>query len=210
MDVVQLPIDRLNEAPWNPNRMDQAMMDRLRESISRYGVVSPLVVRPVGGGWEVLSGNQRLKVLRSMGFRRVPCVVVDADDGRARLLAQAMNDLHGEDDLGLKGELLKLVLESVPRDRVLSLLPETAASLRALVTLSQADIASHLIAWQKAQAARPRHLMLHLTERQLETVEEAIRLVMPGKMTPGRDRPSRRGTAIYLVCLDYLERRKPH
>ena len=209
MNVAHLDIDQLTEAPWNPNHMDQAMMDRLRESISRYGVVAPLVVRPMSGSYEVLSGNQRLKVLQGMGFRHVTCVVVDVNDAEARLLAQAMNDLHGDDDLGVKGDLLKVVLETVPESRVLSLLPETAGSLRALATLSKTDMAEHLMAWQRAQAARLRHLLLHLTEKQMETVEEAITLIMPRVMALGSDNPNNRGTAIYLLCRFYLERRQP-
>ena len=209
MNVAHLDIDQLTEAPWNPNHMDQAMMDRLRESISRYGVVAPLVVRPMSGSYEVLSGNQRLKVLQGMGFRHVTCVVVDVNDAEARLLAQAMNDLHGDDDLGVKGDLLKVVLETVPESRVLSLLPETAGSLRALATLSKTDMAEHLMAWQKAQAARLRHLLLHLTEEQMETVEEAISLIMPQVMALVSDNPNRRGTAVYLLCRFYLHRRQP-
>jgi len=209
MNVVHLPLDQLTEAPWNPNHMDRAMMDRLRESISRYGLVAPLVVRPVSDSYEVLSGNQRLKVLQGMGFRHVPCVAVDVNDAEARLLAQAMNDLHGDDDLGVKGDLLKVVLETVPESRVLSLLPETAGSLRALATLSKTDMAEHLMAWQKAQAARLTHMQVQLTSKQMETVEEAISLIMPQVMALVSGNPNRRGTAVYLLCRFYLDRRQP-
>ena len=68
MQLTDLPLDQLFEAPWNPNRMDQAMLDRLKESITRFGLVSNLVVRPTGNCcYEVLSGNQRLQVLRDLG-----------------------------------------------------------------------------------------------------------------------------------------------
>ncbi len=52
--------------------------------------------------------------------------------------------LRGQDDLGLKGSLLKKILEEIPEHEVLSLLPETADSLRTLASFSQADIAQHL------------------------------------------------------------------
>ncbi len=97
MEIVDLPLDQMREAPWNPNRMDPAMLARLKESLSRYGLVHPLVGRPLGDGTcEVVSGNQRLQVLRDMGLTTAPCVVVELNDVHARLLAQALNRLQGK------------------------------------------------------------------------------------------------------------------
>ena len=41
----------------------------------------------IDGTYEVLSGNQLLKVLREMGVTLVPCVLVDVDSADAKLLA---------------------------------------------------------------------------------------------------------------------------
>ena len=66
------------------------------------------------------------------------------DDAEARLLAQTLNRLHGSDDLGLKAELLQSVLQDLSQAEVLSLLPETAASLQALGSLSQEDLVTNV------------------------------------------------------------------
>jgi len=50
MEIINLPLDQLCEAPWNPNRMEEEMLSKLRRSISRYGLVENLVVRPSAGG----------------------------------------------------------------------------------------------------------------------------------------------------------------
>ena len=103
MKVIDLPLVQLREAPWNPNRMEPAVQARLRTSVSRFGLVVNLVVRPLDDdSYEVLSGNQRLHLLQELDYANVPCVVVDLDDASARLLAQALNRIHGEDDLGLR------------------------------------------------------------------------------------------------------------
>ena len=136
-------------------------------------------------------------------------MVVNLDDAGAMLLAQALNGLRGEDDLALKGALLKAVLSSVPGNEVLSLLPETTESLQSLSSINETDLAEHLQAWDKAQAARLRHMQLQFTDKQLETVEEAVSLITPKVKANGFDNPNTRGNAFFMLCRFYLDRRDP-
>ena len=209
MQVDELSIERLEEAPWNPNQMDDVTLKRLTESIKQSGLVEPLVVRPTEDHhYEVLSGNQRLKAINGLGFKIVPCVVVDLNDAEAMLLAQALNNLRGEDDPVLKGNLLKTILTSVPENRVISLLPEDKESLRSLTSFGQTDLAQHLQAWEQAQATKLKHMILQFTEQQLEAVEKAVNNIMPDVKKDNSGSPNKRGTAIYLLCKYYLERIK--
>jgi ParB family transcriptional regulator, chromosome partitioning protein len=204
--VTNLPLEQLNEASWNPNQMDQPMLQKLRESLTRYGLVQNLVVRPLDiNHYEVLSGNQRLQVLRELQRSPVPCVVVDLDDAHSKLLSQALNRIQGEDDLGLRAEMLREVLEQVPEAEVLRLLPETTQGLAALASLGQQDLASYLQNWQRSQIARLKHLTFQSTPAQLEVIEEALARVMPQAGKTGGDNPNPRGNALYLLCRTYLE-----
>ena len=204
MKIVDIPIDQLVPAEWNPNQMDSAMQSRLRESVKRFGLVENLVVRRVGqGSHEVLSGNQRLQILKEMNSETIPCVVVDLDDGRARLLAQALNRIEGEDDLGLKAELVRNILKEIPTSEVLDLLPETGESLNALASLGEGDLTLHLQNWEKSRAVKLHTLQLRLTEDQLHIVQEALGLA-------GSDEPKSRGhnqrsAAITAICNTYLK-----
>ena len=187
--------------------MDEPMVDRLSESIDRYGMIQNLVVRRTGEGtYEVLSGNHRLRTMREKGATTAPCVIVELDDSRAKLLAQALNRVQGEDDLGLKGEMVREVLETIPQSEVLSLLPESAASLEALSRLGQADLAEHLRAWQHAQAARLHHLIFQLSANQVKVVEEALEGVAAEAVDNDGGAPNRRGNALFLLCRFYLQR----
>ncbi len=208
MKTIDINLTELRPAPWNPNQMDEMMIARLRESISRYGLVEPLVVRPLDGSlYEVLSGNQRLRVLQDMDLGSIPCVIVELNDIKAMLLAQALNSLRGEDDLALKGALLKEILSSVSEGEVLSLLPETTESLKSLSLINEMDLAENLKTWEEAQVARLRHMQLQFTDKQLETVEKAISLVIHEAKENGFDNPNIRGNAVFLLCKFYLERR---
>jgi len=209
VDVIDLPLDLLHPAEWNPNRMTPASLARLRESLARFGVVSNLVVRPLAeGSYEVLSGNHRLGLLKEMGQKTAPCLVVDLADAQARLLGQALNHIQGDDDLGLRAELVREILKDLPQEEVLSLLPESAESLTALSSLGQEDIACYLRAWQRAEPARLKHLTVQLTLAQQGVVDEALTRFMARARERGGDSPNLRGTALYLLCLDYLQNQR--
>jgi ParB family transcriptional regulator, chromosome partitioning protein len=209
MNITYIRISMLYGATWNSNRMDDDMLEKLKESLVRYGLVNPLVVRLIADSqYEVLSGNQRLRVIREMGVPYVPCVIVELDDNQAMLMAQALNGIRGEDDLTLKSILLKKILSSIPEDNVLSILPETSDSLQALSSLSQSDLAEHLQAWEEAQAVKLKHMQLQFTRPQLDTVEEALSLILPKAKDAKSDNPNNRGNAMFLLCKFYLDRRQ--
>lgn len=207
MRVVEIPIEAIGAPTWNPNQADEDTRCRLRHSIERFGLVVPLVVRAVSENrFETVGGAQRLAVLRELAVPSAACVVVEADEARAMLLAQVLNHIHGEDDLGLRAELLRKMLESLQQGEILAMLPQTAGSLQALAALGQQDLAEHLRAWQQAQAARLRHFQVQLTEAQLSVVQEAVARVMPQAKAADTGNPNLRGRAIYLVCKRFLER----
>ena len=100
MKLVDLPVKQLLDAPWNPNRMDRSMSERLRRSVQHFGLVENIVVRSrPDRTYEVVSGHHRLEALRELEHTTAPCVVLDLDDAQTRLLAQALNHIQGEDDL---------------------------------------------------------------------------------------------------------------
>ena len=205
MRVRELPISALGAAEWNPNAMDASALDLLRASIQRFGMIVPLVVRPLStDSFETIGGAHRLKILTELDIVTAPCVVVEADDAEARLLAQALNRIQGEDDIGLRAESLRCILDRLSHEEVLSILPETTESLNELATLGTANLSEHLQAWQEAQAARLKHLTFQLTPDQLEVVEEALERTMDGAAKPNAN-PNRRGNALFKICKTFLK-----
>ena len=205
MNIQHIPIEQIKEAPWNPNCMDEGMLRHLRRSFERFDNLMPLVVRQLEPVlYETIGGAQRLAVLKEMAVTDVPVVIVNADDADARLLCQALDHISGEDDLGMRAQLIREVLETRSQEEVLALLPETAESLATLVSLGQEDMAAYLKAWEQAQAARLKHLTVQLTPAQQKVVEEALGRFMSQAKEVRGDRPNTRGTALLLLCQAYL------
>src|SRR5579862_4942025 len=128
----QLPLGLLVESEWNPNRVPPSLLSKIRRSIVEFGVVENLVARPhpsERGVFEVLSGNQRLRVLRELGHASAPVVVVELPDAEARLLAQTLNRTRGVDDPEAYAALLERTLAELDVSVVSGLLPETEATI---------------------------------------------------------------------------------
>ncbi len=86
MEIVDLPMNSIIAAQWNPNEMDWDMLSHLRRSIQRFELLVPLVVRKVGDNrYETIGGAQRLSILRELGMTTAPCVVVEVGLYRTEL-----------------------------------------------------------------------------------------------------------------------------
>ena len=72
--------------------IDDESMLRTTESIATFGVLSPLIVRPIEGGkYEIISGHRRAHAAESVGLTEVPVIVKDMDDDLAKILVVDSN-----------------------------------------------------------------------------------------------------------------------
>ena len=63
----------------------------LADSIERKGLLHPLVVRPKGDNYELISGHRRFEACRTLSWRKVPCHVIDVSDRDAFEIALVEN-----------------------------------------------------------------------------------------------------------------------
>jgi len=98
MEIVNIKIDKLKPAKYNP-RLDLQPEDKeyqdIKKSIVEFGLVEPLVVNK---DMTVIGGHQRLKVLRDLNFTTIPCITVDLDKQKEKMLNIALNKISGDWD----------------------------------------------------------------------------------------------------------------
>ena len=94
MDRVQkIPIAELVPFKDHPFKVveDESML-RTTESISMFGVLTPLIARPTEDGkYEIISGHRRAHAAEAVGLTEVPVIVRDMDDDVARILVVDSN-----------------------------------------------------------------------------------------------------------------------
>ena len=85
--ISQLPPDKLSPFAKHPYRVrEDAAMDELIESIRVHGVLSPLLARPKGEGYELVSGHRRRLAAQKLGLPTVPVLVREMSDDEAVIL----------------------------------------------------------------------------------------------------------------------------
>jgi ParB family chromosome partitioning protein len=88
----RLPIDLVSPNPRNPRRhFDDAELADLAHSIREHGVVQPVVVRPVGGRYEIIAGERRWRAAQKAGISELPVIIRDVNDRVALELAIVEN-----------------------------------------------------------------------------------------------------------------------
>ena len=92
-----LAVDKLRPFEGHPFKVvDDEEMDQLTWSILTQGLLTPLVVRPLGNGeYEVISGHRRLHACKKAGIKTVPALIY-AIDRDAAAIALVDSNLHRE------------------------------------------------------------------------------------------------------------------
>ena len=95
--IIEIEIERLRPFKEHPFQVkDDKEMFLLQESIEKYGILNPLIVRPVPDGYyEIISGHRRKHAAEKLGYRKVPVIirVLSEDDS---ILSMVDSNLHRE------------------------------------------------------------------------------------------------------------------
>ena len=87
----------LNISDILPNRFqprikfEDEALDELAESISRFGVIEPIVVRPIGNKYEIIAGERRYKASKLASKTTIPSIVINLSDKDSEELALLEN-----------------------------------------------------------------------------------------------------------------------
>lgn len=125
-----VPIDQVQLSPSQPRRyFDAEKLTQLAQSVKEFGILEPLLVRPLANGqYELIAGERRLRAAREVGLTEVPIVSRALDDKQALQVALMENlqreDLNPVEETEAVLELLALALD-VDRSEVVSVLHQS-------------------------------------------------------------------------------------
>jgi ParB family chromosome partitioning protein len=146
-EVVRLPIDRIDENPYQTRKTfdEKALLD-LAQSIRVQGVLQPIVVRPgKDGSFRLILGERRLRAARLAGMEEIPAIIKRVSDQQAAEMTVVENlqrqDLNCVDQAEAFANLstkFKLTQEQIGSRVGLS--RETVSNYMRLLTLGEGII----------------------------------------------------------------------
>lgn len=96
--ILEIPLTEIRPSPFQPRkRFDDKKLDELAASIRAQGVLSPVIVRQVLGGYELVAGERRLRGAERAGLERIPAVVREMSN--AEMLEVALIENVQREDL---------------------------------------------------------------------------------------------------------------
>lgn len=86
--VMDIPLSEISDFPHHPFKvkMDDSMLE-MADSVAKYGVLVPAMVRPkAGGGYEMVSGHRRKMASELAQKETIPCLVREMTDDEAIII----------------------------------------------------------------------------------------------------------------------------
>ena len=156
----ELPIDEIQPNPNQPRKsFDDDELANLSDSIKKEGLLQPILVRSIGGAYQIVAGERRWQACKLAGLDKVPVHIVEMDDEQTLRVA---------------------LIENLQRTDLNAI--EEANGYKQLMKeggLTQSDV---------AQAVSKSRSAIANTLRLLDLPEEVQNLLAEGKLTAGHAR----------------------
>ena len=172
-------LDEIQVNPYQPRTVfDQEKIEELTRSIKEKGVIQPLLVRKVRGGYQLVAGERRLRAAKKAGLEKIPVVVKEIS--KAELLEYSLIE-------NLQRENLNPIEEAEAYKRLIKDFDYTQQKVSQVLGKNRATVANQLRLLKlpgvvKKSLAKGEISMGHarglLSLSDLQKIKEAFRIVV--------------------------------
>jgi len=91
-EIVMIPLEEIIPNRFQPRlAFDEKELNDLANSILKYGVIQPIVVRQIGEKYEIIAGERRYKASTMAGIKKIPAIINNTDDNTSAEIALLEN-----------------------------------------------------------------------------------------------------------------------
>ena len=156
-NIQEIAVDLIVPNPYQPRKLfDDDALEELASSIREFGIIQPLLLRPISSGFELIAGERRLRAAKLAELSSVPAIVKNFSDKEAAELAMIEN---------LQREDLHYLDEALGFQQLLANFGFTQEELARRVGKNQSTIANKLRLLKLSEDIRKVILEYNLTER---------------------------------------------
>lgn len=171
--VATISIADIYPNPDQPRRhFAEEKLVELAASISRHGIIQPIVVRPYAGGYQIVAGERRWRAAQRAQIHDIPAIIRNFDDAETLEIALLEN---------IQRQDLNPIEEAVAYRKLTEMFGHSAAALADLVHKSRSHVANMMRLLDLPHAIRDLVIEEKLTmghARALLGSEDAVRLAM--------------------------------
>ena len=205
----EVPLDRILPNPAQPRlSYEEDSLTELADSIREHGVLQPILVRPVGGKYELIAGERRWRASRMAERETIPAIVVEFDEQTA-LEVSIIENLQREDVSPLEeaamfrkmtdlGYSVRQLAQKIGKDKGYVenriRLAEAPPEIRELVSVRR-DTLSHAYELMKIVDERTRKRLAKKVAAGELTLAR-LRLITGGKEPDATAHPKRRAKTV--------------
>lgn len=159
--VQELELELIRANPQNPRKnFDSLAIEELAQTIKEHGVLQPILVKKIDKGFQVISGERRLRACRKLGLKTLPCIVKELSEEKILEVALIEN---------IQREQLDAVEEARVYETLLKNHSWTQSQLATQIGKQRTTIANRI--------------------RLLQLPESVQILIADGRLTEGQARP---------------------
>ncbi|MGE5363629.1 MAG: ParB/RepB/Spo0J family partition protein [Bacteroidota bacterium] len=97
--IARIQVSGITANPFQPRtEFDPEALDELKKSILANGLIQPITVRRSlrGEGYELISGERRLRAFREIGYKEIPAYIIKVDSDEAMLALALIENIQRE------------------------------------------------------------------------------------------------------------------
>ncbi len=133
-EIQNIPVGDISPNPYQPRTVfDEEKIKELSNSIKENGVFQPILVRKNIIGYEVISGERRLRASKLAGLQEIPAIVYDYDDSQM-MEVSIIENIQRED--------LSIIEEALSYKKLLEEADYTQEKLAKKLGISRSHIAN--------------------------------------------------------------------
>ncbi len=178
-EIVNIAVDKIKPNPYQPRRFfDSASLEELSRSIKEFGIIQPISVRLINGnGYELVTGERRLRASKLVGLETIPAIVININDQESAVIAIIEN---------LQRQNLNFIEEAEGFQNLMHDYSFTQEQLAEKLGKSQSSIANKIRLLKLPKTVQKKLLENELTERHaralLRLADEKVQLDIVDKI----------------------------
>ncbi len=112
-EVLSLPISDIAKNPNQPRKtFNEEAIIKLADSIRQHGFIQPLVVRESGTGYELISGERRLRAAEELSMTHVPCIISQVSEAESAEVAIIENLIREDLNVFEEAEAIEALIDT--------------------------------------------------------------------------------------------------